>query len=272
VSAHAITLRCPADLHPHELNRRMPRWQPDSDEWLAFLADVKEHGVQVPLRITAHNEVVDGETRRLAAKQIGIASVPCVVVPPDEEAATVIREIQHRRNLTKGQRAYLIAPALAYLADARERQVLGLRKGQAPGTPSVFNPDLYARSLGFSRDLLEQAQRLHAEFEHDEELRAEFEPRILDFEEPIGLGACLAGIAGRKATLDKPRSYRADERLHLFKEAWGVLGKRFNYWEKLGDEDRREVVPILRQTVASMPVDLRAELKRALTAAEREQN
>lgn len=274
-----VVYRSPAELRPHPLNQSMPRWNPDSDEWLSFVADIRRHGIRVPIQITSRHEVVDGETRRLAAQTLGLAQIPCVVVPDEELSETFIRELLHRRNLTKGQRAYLSYRVLeSMVATSRERGLRRLKRGtEAPGVDSVDarenigGSEAFARSMGFGRDLYFQARRLHEAFAAEPELREEFEPRILDLDDPIGLGACLAGIAGRRSTKDQEKRHRADEQMELFSEAWTVLGKRFDYWTKLGDDDRRRVVPVLRQTVAAMPYDLRVELRKALTAADKEE-
>lgn len=269
-TASTITLRAPKELRPHALNKRMPRWDRESDEWLAFVQDIQDRGIQVPLRITEKGEVVDGETRRQAAAALNLESVPCVVVPSDDVAATLLQEIQLRRNLTKGQRAYLLVPLIEATVAGHERRLSNLRRGAnaAESASPARSAGDYALSLGFSRDLLDQARRLHAAFEGDAELREQFEPQILDFDSPIGLGACLAGIAGQKATKDTERKTGAQ--LDLFTDAWGTLGKRFSYWTKLDDDDRRKAVPVLRQTIKDMPADLRAELKKALAAADRD--
>lgn len=271
-----IVHRSPAELRPHPMNS-MPRWHQDSDAWLAFVEDIRQHGIRVPLQVTTRNEVVDGETRRLASLVVGLAEVPCVVVADDEVTECFTRELLHRRNLTKGQRAFLLLPHLDDLVEAsRRRRANNLRRGAH--SPSVDQStlgeetaELAARRFGFSRDLFFQAKRLHEAFAAEPELREEFEPRILDLDDPIGLGACLAGIAGRLSTKDQEKRHRADEQLELFSEAWTVLGKRFDYWTKLGDDDRRRVVPVLRQTVAAMPYDLRVELRKAITAADKEE-
>ena len=268
-----ITHRAPKDLRPHALNKRMPRWNRESDEWLAFVQDIQDRGIQVPIRITEKGEVVDGETRRQAAIALNLAEVPCVVVPAHEVAATLLQELQLRRNLTKGQRAYLLVPLMEpVLAGATQRRTANLRKGAAEPAPegehALHSAAEYAQSLGFSRDLLDQARRLHTAFADNPELRDQFEPQILDFDSPIGLGACLAGIAGQKATKDTER--RTGAQLELFTDAWGTLGKRFTYWTKLDEDERRKAVLVLRQTVKDMPADLRAELKKSMAAAERE--
>jgi hypothetical protein len=272
-----VVHRSPDELRPHPMNS-MPRWNQDSDAWLAFVEDIRQHGIRVPLQVTARNEVVDGETRRLASVALGLAQVPCVIVSDEEVTECFMRELLHRRNLTKGQRAYLALPHLDELVEvSRRRRAKNVQKPQHfsivdQSTIEAETSELIARRFGFSRDLFFQAKRLHEAFAAEPDLRDEFEPKILDLDDPIGLGACLAGIAGRRSTKDQEKRHRADEQLELFSEAWTVLGKRFDYWTKLGDDDRRRVVPVLRQTVAAMPYDLRVELRKALTAADKEES
>ena len=64
-------------LHP-EANR-VPRMPPEQDA--EFRADIAEQGIRVPIEIIDGGVIVDGRSRYLAAKQLGIKRVPVIRAP-----------------------------------------------------------------------------------------------------------------------------------------------------------------------------------------------
>ena len=63
-----------SDLHPYERN---PRKNKDAVKSVA--ASIQAFGFKVPIVIDANGVIVTGHTRLLAAKQLGLKEVPCVV-------------------------------------------------------------------------------------------------------------------------------------------------------------------------------------------------
>ena len=220
--------RSPHQLEAHPLIKGMPRWPDDSAEAMAFRADIKEHGIVTPLRITAGDLVVDGWTRCLAARMLGLPEVPVEVVEDAEIATTIMRELALRRNLTKGQIAYLALPLLqSFWEEAETRSGNNLLRGKISQNPNVSptpysvqlgepdNPQTLAARLGLSTRLLYQASQL-AKYFLDTTKRAwgavellnemghqrgtlltfrqYWEPQILDRHRPLGLDYCLTGI------------------------------------------------------------------------------
>ena len=62
------------ELTPYENNPR------NNNEAIQYVANsIKEFGFKVPLVIDSDNIVICGHTRLLAAKQLGIEEVPCIV-------------------------------------------------------------------------------------------------------------------------------------------------------------------------------------------------
>lgn len=278
----AVVTRVPSDLRPHPLNCQMPRWTSDSQEWLAFLEDVQANGIKTPIRITERNEVVDGETRRLAARALNLPEIPCVIVGADEVNETMLRELQFRRNLTKGQRAYLAYPLLeGAVQSIRTRQITNLISQGRPSVDSVDSRDLkvgdFARSLGFSRDLFFQAQRLRDAFAQHPDLQEQFEPRILSFEDPIGLGACLAGIAAvleaNEGDHGGGRPVDTRRQMELFVGTFTRdLRNRFAYWEKWDERTRVEVVRGIAPAIEIAPIDFLDQLESKIKAERRRRN
>lgn len=69
-----ITYKKLAELVPYENNPR-----DNADAVLYVAASIQEFGFKVPIVITAEGVIVAGHTRYLAAQQIGLTEVPCVV-------------------------------------------------------------------------------------------------------------------------------------------------------------------------------------------------
>lgn len=270
-----IELRDPTKLRPHKRVKAMRRWAKDSDEWAAFVADVREHGIQEPIRITAGGLVVDGETRRQAAVDLQLPEVPCVLVGEADILATITRNLGLRRNWTKSQIAFTAAPlADEWLAERARRQAESLRTGQAAAVVSARvgsgrSTDEFAAQIGVSGRLFEYARELHAIVAEHPDLAEQIEKLV--YEDGKGLGAIKAGVAGMLKTKGKPKLSRANEQLELFTEAWETVETRFAYWSRMDDETRRAALPQIRSAVAAMPQDLRQELKRSIAAVERDE-
>lgn len=257
-----IELIDPTEMHPLPNIKNFPRFNKESAEFFGFREDVRANGIKDPLRITRAKCVVDGELRRLAAVSLRIQRVPCITVPDEEVHTTILRGLVWRRNLTKGQRAYLAVPELKSVLDEGEmRRHKNLRKGQQiPEADSVgFGKTvaLLAQELGFSKDLLEQAQWLHKEFAKDASLQSEWEPKILDLEDPIGLGAAKAGIAGE----DVDQSNRD---LGALRNAFSGFKKTRVFWEKLSTVERQQIKDQWETEVADLPATMRKAMKEVL--------
>lgn len=256
-----IATRHPADLKPHWAIEAMPRWEHHTPEWLGFIADIEENGIRHPIQITADNLVVDGETRRQAAIELGLAEVPVILVPDTEIFEAVLREIR-RRHMTKSAMAYVAFPLFreAYeelIAKGRAKRISNLRIDENPNvsrkpTESVIGAgrveDL-ANSIGVSADLLQQAARLHELFHLDPEYRAAVEPGILSGD--IGLGAAIAGHAGREATLGRTRP--ETKHLGLIKRGCSSWTKWGGYWEHLDPYEQQDAITTVRSSLQHLP-------------------
>jgi hypothetical protein len=274
MSKKEIILRDPADLTLHPLLKTQPALDKESAEFISMLEDIRERGFDYPILIDEQNRIVDGRHRWLIAKQIQLKEIPCEVRHSKEAAEIIVCSIWNRRHYaTKGARAYLVAPLFAsVIASGNERRLANLKKGaEAPRKPiesaSVQTVGDLAQKLGCSRDLFEQAVKLRKAFDKAPELQAQFEEKILSGE--LGLGACLAGIAGKESTQGKSKG--KEDQLDLFAEVFGTLEKRFKYWSKFNPDDKGEALKAIRRAVANMPADLRSEFKRAISACEKEE-
>jgi hypothetical protein len=263
-----IQLKDPADLRPHPLKKQLPKpldWQKGGEAFHALVDDVRDRGIDTPLLITSAGEILDGEVRWLAAKQLK---------PAADAASIILGALLQRQHLTKSALAYLAFPLLApALEETRRRQLANLRRGaQIPeSTQTVLSgaktAEQLAERLGVSRVLFFHAQKLRETFTKRPELRAQFEPPLLSGE--AALGATLAGIAGQEATKGKGKNVAGQ--LDLFEAGFGTLKTRFTYWQRFDDAAKAKARTVIQETVAEMPDDLRDEFERAIRAAKKPQ-
>jgi site-specific DNA-methyltransferase (adenine-specific) len=132
---NTLTTRKLADLRDHEAAAPVPAMQ--EAEYADLLADVKVHGVQVPLDILPDGRVLDGRNRRRAALDAGLAEVPVRVLDLNEEeaGAHIIRTAVLRRNLNDDQRAVLLArmqQTLTQVTQTRRAQAAAQARWQDP--------------------------------------------------------------------------------------------------------------------------------------------
>lgn len=104
------------------------------DQFAEFVADIRERGVLVPIEVLPDNIIIDGRTRWLAAKQLGIDRVPIVEAPLNglHPVIYMLRAASQRRHLTDDQRACLAQEEMEYLA-ALNRQQRAAAGGKAGG-------------------------------------------------------------------------------------------------------------------------------------------
>lgn len=251
-----VQYRSTSDLTIHKAIAGMPRLDPSDPRYDAMRGAWLESGILPPLYVTALGKIVDGRHRWWFAKDMKLAEVPVIEVGEDEVATVVMAGISGRNHLTKGQRAYLSYP---YLQDAWEaaqrRRIEALKVGGNLGNlvTKVASVNDLADRLGVSRDLLEQARRLHETFAKTPAIKEVWEPRILHAEEPVGLGAAIAGIAGQAASKGKPRPPARNSALRNFTVGWENLIRPASHWERWTEEDRELAAHSIRETLTKIP-------------------
>jgi hypothetical protein len=275
----------------------MPRWDKTSEEWAAFVEDIRAHGIRHPIQVAAGDGlVIDGWTRVLAARDLQLPEIEAEEVQPNEAAQVILREMCLRRNLTKGQRAYLAWPLVGQWIEERaytrivelQKAVVGSGLQKSGHSVTTFSDPnraraLLAQTIGVSEGLLEYARELHEIFSGERrkvslvkltrpaaEIRAEWEPKILDWDKPIGLGAALAGIAGQEATEAKPRGVNPATQIELFERAVEQLHTTFQAtrWQRTPQPLRERILADLRRRAAAWPRDLREQIADALLHAD----
>ncbi len=258
----------PIRLRLHAELLTVPSWETD-EEFTVLCESIDAEGVITPLLVVLSGEmdtesgaewadVFDGRHRFEAFLRVGAAGrhpLPCVETDrPIREI--MIRTLVERRHASKGARAYLVWPLVAPQIPARGRS-----KKEIPTESVITLPTLAAR-YGFSPDLFDQARRLHEIFTTRKDLKADLEEGILSGD--IGLGAALAGIAGKEATVGTSREDAPH--LQLLQRGFKALTARFApaKWDQMPTPDRTAAESAAVECVLAWPDDVRKRLKKAL--------
>lgn len=253
----------------HRLIQGMPIWADNSPEMAALVEDVRERGIDQPVIVCrtedagetpGYKYLLDGRHRHRAATLAGLDKIPFIERDEDDALGIIFSSITQRRHFGKGALAYLLYPVMSAKAPGHG----GDRKSKL--TESTLILDLCVRA-GFSRDLYFQAKALHEAFAKRADLREDLEPRILVGD--IGLGACLAGIAGKDATEGKTRTDRAPEQL-IF-DGFADLKTRFSRWEKIEPQARRAIAHEAADVFTHLPEEVQDAVLKALRAARKNQ-
>lgn len=96
----------------------------DAEQYDALRADIKAHGIRVPVDADENGQVLDGHHRSLIAAELGI-DCPRRTVPGLTEAEKVAHAIAvnaHRRHLTQEQKRALLAESIKAEPDASDRE------------------------------------------------------------------------------------------------------------------------------------------------------
>ena len=247
-------------------------WQMPDDHprFRSLVESIREQGVLEALKVTEAGEVVDGRHRLRAAGAAGLEMVECQVVPADRVAAIALATLVERRHLvSRGQLAYASYPLFAAgHREAQERHAEALRRGAIAGADTGSGTvEEFAAQLGISRDLFKQAARLHALFDENRQLAAEWEPKIMAAEDPIGLGAAIAGIRGQEASTD--RTPARNTALHNWEVAWRNITRPAASWERWSAEEREYASQALRDQFGKLPDPVLDAVSAALRAARR---
>lgn len=260
------TINIPPDqIQWHRLIQGMPCWAENSPEMSALTEDVTERGIDQPLIVCQTQDggevpgfyfLLDGRHRHRAASLGGLDKVPVVVRDEADAVGIVFSSITQRRHYGKGALAYLLYPVMC--ASAPE----GPGRPKKSSIESTIILDLCVRA-GFSRDLYFQAKSVHQAFEKRPDLREEYEARILAGE--IGLGACVAGLAGKEATAGGSRNDRPPEQLVF--DTFTDLRNRFSRWEKIEPTHRKAICHEAADTVLALPAEVQESILKALRAA-----
>jgi hypothetical protein len=292
-----ITFRQPADLTVHPALRAVPQWSDDDPRFLALCDSVATYGVHEPIKVTDQGRIMDGRHRWRAAKRMQ-KPVPTIVLPEDMADELAVDTLLHRKHYTPGQRAYILAPRFKDAFEAaRRRELAGVSVhpfGNPRNSVSSHTPEGWAKEIGITVQYLRQAWKIFSLFNQHQQkwtwsdesilqtlghkpdtqltLQEYYEPQILAEEDPIGLGAVVAGIGARLAQAEaeaagKPHgggpAKDLERQFELFTETFDDLSNRYQYWANFDDQAKAKARDHITTALAAAP----PELRRHLTAA-----
>jgi hypothetical protein len=96
----------------------------DAEQYDALRADIRAHGIRVPVDVDENGQVLDGHHRSLIAAELGI-DCPRRIVADLTEAEKVAHAIAvnaHRRHLTREQKRDLLAASIKAEPEASDRE------------------------------------------------------------------------------------------------------------------------------------------------------
>lgn len=254
IDPHQITILDPSELTLHPVARELPELADEDADFIALVDDVRDRGVIHPLAITSKKQILDGRHRWRAAKRLKLPAVP-VIVHDDADAVSIILEsLLLRRHYSKSALAFTAYPML------KAAYELALENREAHSVRDPFTTASQAEKFGISKRFYEYAAKVHDIFAKDHAYRDLLLPEILSGE--VGLGAVIAGYAGREATHGKPKP--KEDKLKLFRRAWTDFKNRQAAWDNFNADQRTEALAAIDETLQGMPEGLLMTLERRL--------
>jgi hypothetical protein len=247
-----VTTIDPRALTVHPLARELPELADDDSDFEALGADIKQRGIIHPLHINKQHQILDGRHRWRWAKILKLALIPVIIVPDVQAISIILESLLLRRHYTKGALAYSAYPMLR---EAYEEA----KKGPALSAAS-FSIEVQAERFGISERLYRQAKTVHQIFAKDQAYKDLELPKILSGD--VGLGAVIAGHGGQEATKGKAKTTASG--LKLFTRTWTDLAVRYEHWDKLEIDEKREACQAINTAVEKMPEDLLTNLSKRL--------
>lgn len=182
-----------------------------SSDWDAFIADIAANGVQDPVKVIRGADdryfVCDGRNRVTGARRAGKASVPAILVNPEDVDMIVTSTVIGRRHWTKSMKAWL---AVLMNPEVVTRTRANNSRPDASDKIGSTTRESLGGQYGVSADMIDQACRIHA-LAYKNGKQTEWGKRT----EPgiwLGnsLGGALSGIgadmaAGEEGQAGKPR-------------------------------------------------------------------
>ncbi len=119
-----------------DLPPKQPRRYFDPEKMQELVASIRQHGVLEPILLrsiksdqySGHYELVAGERRFRACKEIGLSKIPAIVKELSDEEASLIRLVEnlHRENLNPVEETEAILQILALKLEIPQEQVIAI--------------------------------------------------------------------------------------------------------------------------------------------------
>lgn len=276
----SVTLRDPADLRLHPLQKNLPEPDKQSPEWLSFVEGIMNAGPEAlpPLIITKEGHIMDGGRRWRAAKQLQWERVATVERPEHEAAALIVDTLMGQRNLPRGTKVYLALGLLPdWVKSSESRRLNALAHGvknlknlnvspKQCDTASVEkHPETIqalAARFGVNRDVFTRAIRVRKLLEGNQAWRELYEPELMTGEK--SLWNVEAAIKGAETDQSKRDQGVEKSQLELFGDAFDNLRTCAKGWTRFTAENQQHVLKSWKKTVQAMPPGLRKELLEVL--------
>ncbi|MBE0544001.1 MAG: ParB/RepB/Spo0J family partition protein [Verrucomicrobia bacterium] len=241
-------------LNLHPLQAQIPAPDVKSEGWKAFLKSVKIFGVLQPLVVTPCGQVMDGGWRLRACRALKIHRAP-VVIRPDHDAASIIKTtLFSRKTITRGAAAYIALRLTPDLIGGGAQRRLANLKNSPNRNDCVSTPQLkaVARGWGVSERLLSDAIRLHKIFTEREDLKKQWEAKLLTGE--LGLAQILAAIPkpAPSRPSKSPGRKTPIEKLCVIAKSFERAGK---LWPELDRGQRAQAAQVWRRALTALPLD-----------------
>ena len=263
----------PSELSLHPAVRRLPEWGNDDPRFVALVDDIRERGIEEPIKVTQTDRIIDGRHRWRAAKRLQLARVPVVDRPPEQVSQIVLQSLVQRRHYTKAALAYLVFPLIEPMVDQwYQKETQNIKnKGDSRSTIKLWL-DRASDATGINREYLRIAGDIHRKIrelpklQKHPEIWQELERQLLN--EEIGLKGMSCGIGGYEATHEEKRP--TPKQLELFAKGIGTLATRFSYWDEFSEEDRTTASKAVRGLISDAPEDLFRVIASAVRSRARE--
>jgi hypothetical protein len=282
MTSQTIINKDPAELRPHSLVKDLPRWAKDDPRFYGLCDDIRDNGIQTPLKITQEGRVLDGELCRLAARALQMDSVPCVIVPDDQATETVLRGLVRRRHLTKGQLAFLAVPLIQpAFEESQRRRMMNNPACQTKRTEFASGASVadYAANMGMSARYMQMAKVLFDLIAdnpepHEFEIEADDKTvtktmtlkdwviiRLFDPEKPQGLteinkaAGCFAAYWENPAKRTGGAPQDEDGQLKLLFRVESDLSTRWDYWQDCDKNQKLAYFEKVKSAFSVLPPD-----------------
>lgn len=225
-----------------------------ASDWQAWIDEIRENGIMEPLRVVVEGDrylVVEGRHRLEAASQIGLATVPCIVVEPSDILALAEGTIRGRRHWTKSQRAWFAV--LMHPEIAAEGRSGGDRKSARTEYGLISNEDLATR-YGISLGLIEVGIWVFRTLEKYSHLRVKYESRLWGGQ---GLPGLKQGLIAETNTAAPTGPGVPIERHPVSKlsKIWTSERAHTANWAKADDKVRALLAADLLSEAVQLPAD-----------------
>jgi len=255
---------CADGIRAHACIKHIPQWPDNGPRMEALRRDLQATGLCQPVQMTAKHEIVDADSRERwrAARMLQMACIPVAIVPEEQVFSASISALVHRRHHTKSALAYLVWPMLkTALEESRFRRHENIKKGQCFPDSALSalsgNAEELAEHYGIARHFIFDAKKVHELFAKDHAYKAQMEPRLLaepiggehEQHRPVGLGAVIAGYAGKR----NEDGIAKKGQLELFTGGFETLFKRFMYWTGFDPSARRKALEKIRADMDKLP-------------------